>query len=151
MRSVSIFAAGFLSALALVAAVGIIAHLHAEDWLVGSGVAIHISGGHHCNSFTAGIGIEHRISETWRAAAGLYDNSNCNVSAYTAGVWLPLRFDRIRLGALGGLVTGYRASIMPVGGLAASYEARRWGSNLIYIPPVGNSGNVLWWQFKVPF
>lgn len=131
--------------------VGFVAFCQAQTWIVGSGAALHLNGDPHCNSFTAGIGFERHVSRDWRAAFGVYDNSNCRTSAYGSAVWTPLHAGRWHLGAIGGFVTGYRMPVSPAAGLSTSYEAKRWGVNLIFIPPLKNSGNVLWLQAKVPW
>jgi len=124
----------------------------AQDYLIGSGVAIHLDGAKHCNWFTKGLGIEKSVSESWRIAAGYYDNSNCRDSFYLAGAWLPLRLGDLRLGVIGGGVTGYRAPILPAGGLVAAYEPGKYGVNVIFIPPAGESGQgVIWLQANLAF
>lgn len=117
----------------------------AQDWLVLSGVAVHLDG-KHCNDLTTGLGVEHN-----GYAAGFYRNSNCKWSAYAAKAWLPITAGHWRAGVLGGLVTGYATSpVLPVAALSITYEGRRYGLNLIGIPPSGNSGGgVIWAQLKV--
>lgn len=138
--------------LVALAVVGFVGFCKAQDWIVMSGLAKHLDGESHCNNhITKGGGFERRISGTWRAAGGIYDNSNCRLSAYAAAVWLPLRSGPWGFGGLAGGLTGYRMPVSPAGGLAATYEERRWGVNLIYIPPFKESGNVAWLQLKVPW
>lgn len=148
------FRRGMIAGAMIVAAlfVSLVACSSAQTWLVGSGVALHLDGAHHCNWFTKGAGIEHNIAGNWRLAAGVYDNSNCNMSVYAAAAWLPLSYGSLRFGLIGGAVTGYRASVTPAGGIVTGYERRRWGVNAILIPPSGESGSgVLWLQVKRAF
>lgn len=150
MRSASLFAAGLLCGLLLT--IGI--QGRTQDWLVGSGLVRHLNGGGHCNDrVTPGFGVEISRSANARVAAGIYDNSNCRVSSYAAYVWTPLHYGRLHVGALAGGVTGYsQYPVLPALALTAAYEARRWGVNLIYIPPFGDySANIAWLQVKIPW
>lgn len=141
MRSLGYLVAFLLGMAAAVAIQG-----HTQDWIVQNGLAIHFDGRDHCESTTPGLGIEHGDY-----SAGFYRNSNCRWSAYAAQSWTPLRMGPVRLGSIAGGVSGYGRPITPVAGLVASWEGSRYGMNLIYIPPVGDSGNVLWLQGKVRF
>lgn len=123
----------------------------AQDWLVVSGVAKHLDGDRHCNSTTAGVGLEKSLVENWTMTAGVYRNSQCRWSWYAAEAWLPLHFGSVHAGAIAGVVTGYRSSVMPAGGLALAIEGAELGLNVIFIPPYRDSGNVLWLQAKVRF
>lgn len=116
---------------------------HADDWLVVSGVAKHLDGQAHCNSTTSGLAWEHNDY-----IAGFYRNSNCRYSAYAAKSWLPLQYSHWRFGTVGGLATGYKYNLTPAGGLAATYELQHVGLNLLYVPQIQNSGNVLWASVK---
>lgn len=123
-----------------------------QSYAVVSGLAIHLDGEKHCNSFTSGLGVERPLFGTLRYAAGFYDNSNCRTSTYIAGAWLPLAPGNWHAGTIAGAVTGYRERILIAGGAVVSYERPKWGINLILIPPSGeSSAGVLWMQFKLPF
>ena len=136
------FAAGFVSCLLLILAVGLVAKLYAQDWVIGSGIPIHLDGEKHCNDrVTPGFGVE-----VHGYAIGVYDNSNCKTSFYAAKFWTPLKYGALKLGTLGGLATGYTAPVLPVGGFVAAVEGAVYKLNIIFIPPVGSSGNVLWFQ-----
>lgn len=121
----------------------------AEDWLVVSGLAKHLDGDRHCNSTTAGAGFERTQSANWRSTVGFYRNSQCRWSTYVAEAWMPLHFGQVHVGGIFGVVTGYRAQVMPAAGAAMGYEGKKYGLNLIFIPPYRDSGNVLWLQGKV--
>jgi hypothetical protein len=117
----------------------------AETWLVLNGIAQHLDRGSYCNNhLTPGLGIE---KDGW--AGGFYDNSNCRTSWYAAKYWLPLSVGPIKAGVIAGAVSGYSTSLIPAGGLAATYERKTWGVNLILIPPFSDSSpGVLWGQVK---
>lgn len=153
MRSALVFAAGFLSALLIVAGVGLWAGVKAQEtWVVFNGLAQHLNRGSYCNNhLTKGIGLE---QNQW--FIGVYDNSNCRTSAYAGRSWLPIQLQvsdwRVRAGYLVAGVTGYAAIPLPAFGLSASFERERWGANLIFIPPMSESSvGVLWLQAKVRF
>lgn len=146
MRSFPAFVLGFVSALVLVAAVGVLARAKADTWLVLNGLAQHLDSGSYCNNHvTKGLGVER---DGWQV--GFYDNSNCALSTYVAKSWLPVRIEPVRIGAILGAVSGYASYPLPAVGLAAAYERDRWGANLIFIPPMSESSvGVMWLQFKV--
>lgn len=117
----------------------------AETWMVVNGLAQHLDHNSYCNNhITKGFGIEH---SGW--SLGIYDNSNCNLSAYVAKSWLPLAVGSVRIGAIAGAVSGYANVPLPAAGLVATYERERWGTNLVFIPPFADSSpGVLWLQLK---
>ena len=138
----------FLLGCFVASAVWLAYYSSAQDALVVSGLAIHLDGGHHCNSVTEGLGWEHSQSENYRSQVGFYRNSNCRWSAYIAEAWLPLHVGNWRSGLIAGAVTGYRATITPVAGFVSAYQiTRHWGINAVTIPPSGESGKgVVWFQ-----
>lgn len=140
----AVIAAAFLAGLL----VGIGMTGKAADWLVGSGVAVHLDGKDYCNDITTGLGLE-TVEENVRSSVGFYRNSNCHWSAYIGRGWTPLHYGPVSLGVLVGAVTGYDMAITPVGALLASIEGKKLGLNVSYIPPLKDSGNVLWFQIKV--
>lgn len=139
------FAAGFVSALLMVAAVGVFGRAMSEEvWVVVSGLAKHLDHREHCNSVTSGLGLEAR-----GYAVGFYRNSNCRWSTYAAKTWLPLKVGEWKAGAISGVVTGYKNSLLPAAALALTYEQKGWGFNLIGVPPFKESaGGVVWAQLK---
>ena len=146
----AILLAAFL--LGLLAGVGLSGRT--QDYVVISGLALHLDGARHCNTYvTPGIGYEHALSKTWKLSVGAYDNSNCKLSSYVAGAWLPLKYGSFKLGTISGLVSGYNNSILPVAGLVLSYEPKnRIGLNFLFIPPAGDtSDGIFWAQFKFPW
>jgi hypothetical protein len=141
------FRQGFIAGAAFVAfclAVWVVAY--SQDWLVASGLAIHLDGEKHCNSITEGLGYERGDY-----AVGFYRNSQCKPSFYAARSWLPIQYRNLRLGITAGGVTGYGRPITPVAGLAATYEQKTWGIDLLYVPPFKGSGDVIWVTVKRRF
>lgn len=138
---------GYLIAFILGMAAMVAIQSWAQTYVIGSGVAFHLDNDSHCrNHFTPGLGLERAVSENWRLSLGAYSNSNCRLSKYIAAAWVPFRVAELKIGAIAGLVTGYREAVLPAAGLAATYEWKRYKLNVVYIPPVGSSGNVLWFQ-----
>lgn len=145
MRSLGYLLAFLLGMAAMVAIQG-----WSQSYAVVSGLAIHLDGEKHCNSFTSGLGVERPISGTVRYALGFFDNSNCRWSTYAALAWLPLTLGNWKAGTISGAVTGYRESLLPAAGAVLVYERPTWGLNLILIPPSGDSSaGVLWCQWKL--
>jgi hypothetical protein len=140
---------GALILFAVLTTLFVCALARAGDWLVVNGLAQHLDPGSHCHDHvTPGFGYELEFSRNWRASIGVYDNSNCNVSAYGALIHTPVHLGRLSVGWLAGAVSGYRAGAVPAAGFAAAYERGDWGLNTIFIPPFEGSGNVLWLQAK---
>lgn len=112
--------------------------------VLASGAAVHFSGGDTCASITPGVAVERHVGR-WVTVGGVYRNSNCARSLYLAECYMAWRLGLVTTGGCLGGVTGYRSAVSPAGGLAASYERLR----LLYIPPVGGTGNVLWANVEV--
>lgn len=93
------------------------------------------------NELNLGLACEWKYSERVRGSAGFYDNSSNNFSAYAAAVYSPVRLaPGVRLGVMGGLVTGYERKPwqpIPLGGLVLSAENARHGVNLTLLPAAG--------------
>lgn len=140
----------FLLGLAVGLLIAIACSGRSQDYLVVNGLVAHLQGTYCNNRITKGLGYEH-ADGAWRYAVGFYDNSNCRWSTYAAAAWLPLYLQsvNVRLGIIGGAVTGYTSSVTPAGGLALSSEEGRYGYNVIFIPPMSESSpGVFWLQFK---
>ena len=71
--------------------------------------AIHTQAGY--NGDTPGIGLLCPIANNTRFAVGTYHNSVRAQSNYAAAVWQPLQLGPVRVGAMTGVVTGYRRDI----------------------------------------
>jgi hypothetical protein len=100
------------------------------------------------NQRNFGIGYERSVSGNWRIAAGAYDNSMYKVSAYAGGVCAPFQAGGVRLGAMAGVITGYRTGPVPIVVPTVLLEAKTVGANVLLVPI---SGGVVGVQFKVRF
>lgn len=124
--------------------------LSQERWITAHGIAVHLSPGDHCNSITTGLGAEYG-SRDWRTVGGFYRNSNCRWTVYAGEAWTPIHWGAVSFGAVAGVATGYVLPITPAAGPTITYEGKRYGANVVYIPPYGSGGNVLWAGLKWKF
>lgn len=85
------------------------------------------------NETNPGIGIEHDTGE-WRQMAGVYLNSIRRTTVYALLGYTPLHLDRLSVGAVGGMVTGYFAEVLPAVGLIATLQFECIGINIIAVP-----------------
>lgn len=125
----------------------------AESWLVGTVGSYHVERKDYCE-VNSGVGFEH--GDRVRFVAGTYHNSLCDTSNYVGVAWFPLQSANWRLGTALLAITGYdkgerseRATIAPLPTLA--YEGRRFGANLILIPPYDDFKGALGLQIKWRF
>lgn len=142
------FAAGFVSCVLLVCAIGWLARVKAEDWAVATCCSYHFDR-HGQNQDNLGIGFEHRASERWAAIGGYYKNSLYRDTFYAGGMFTPWRSGALGFGLTLGLATGYTSYPIPLVVPTLSIEGDRVGVNLLYMPVV--SGGVAGLQFKVRF
>lgn len=90
------------------------------------------------NNRNFGIGIEYRISPVNSFTLGNFGNSDHMRSRYIGWYWLPIDFNRVRLGAVFGALDGYPH--MRKGGWflaaipTASIEYGNFGLNLLFMP-----------------
>jgi len=114
------------------------------DAMLGS---YHINPDRHFEDFNPGVGLECTISPQWAAAAGYFRNSLLRPSFYGGAVFAPesLHWGAARLGAMGGVISGYNYGRFGVGenhrtGLVLTptviLERGRFGANLIVVPPI---------------
>lgn len=80
-----------------------------------------------------GIGIE-RDAGGLRQMVGVYRNSIRRTSVYALAGYVPLRIDRLRMGVVGGAITGYEIPVAPAVGLLASLQFNHYGVNIIIVP-----------------
>lgn len=96
-----------------------------------------------------GLGIEHG-GEAFRLIAGAYRNSLCESSSYAGVSYAPLKRGHYRFGVAGAAFTGYLdrpvLAVLPV----LAYEERRWGMNLIILPPWDLFSGAIALQLKWP-
>jgi hypothetical protein len=114
------------------------------DFMIGSH---HIHPDRHFDDFNPGVGLECSINRRWAAAAGYFRNSLDRPSFYAGALATPELTDWhwVRLGAMGGIISGYNYGRFGVGGdhrtgllLApvAITQFGRFGMNFILVPPI---------------
>lgn len=85
-----------------------------------------------------GLGLEYRIDDAWSATAGRYLNSDDTYSNYIGAYYQPWRLGSVKLGAAGGLFSGYPKAFnggwFPAVLPTASWESRHWGLNVAIVP-----------------
>lgn len=149
------FAAGFLSCLLLIAAVGVVAKAVAETWAVVTVASWHYASEKDYEENNYGLGFEHPVSENLRLASGVYRNSHRRDSLYFGLAWAPLRFENWRGGLAAMLVGGYETkenqellkALFPV----ISYEEKRFGINIPLIPETKYNAGLVALQLKWKF
>lgn len=150
MRPVVAVTLGALFWAVLFVVVGVFHQSKADTWVSFGGVSHHLSDGNY-NERNGGLGIEHDLSKNWRLMAGMYKNSFRRDSLYVGGGYLPLRIGPVRLGAAGGMFSGYGENAVFAAMGAAMIESKRWGLNILYMPKYSGQGGLLAFQFKVKF
>jgi hypothetical protein len=110
-------------------------------------------GSHHIHpynqfdDFTPGVGFECSVTPQWAASFGYFRNSLDRPSFYAGALYTPqfAHWGWIRLGAMGGIISGYNFGRFGVGssnrtGLvlapAAIAQYGRFGLNVILVPPI---------------
>ena len=125
---------------------------YADTWIVGTVASIHYNADKKYEERNYGVGIEQDLAENWRAAAGVYRNSNRRDSLYFGLGWHPLKWGNWKLGAAFLLVGGYETPDRPELVKAAfpvlTYEQDRWGANVAFIPQVKDNPGLVGFQIK---
>jgi hypothetical protein len=114
------------------------------DFMIGS---YHVNPDKHFEDFDPGIGIECKFKPQWAASVGYFRNSLLRPSFYAGAVYAPesLHWGWIRLGAMGGVISGYNYGRFGVGenhrtGLvlvpSAILDFGRFGANILLVPPI---------------
>lgn len=114
-----------------------------ETSLVISGISYHFERAKKYNEQNFGLGLEHRLSENWRAGAGWYRNSFYRTSWYAGATYAPLAIGPVRLGMSLGVVTGYYKDpdrVLPMVVPTLSVEGGGWGANMVVMPPSKQTG-----------
>lgn len=89
------------------------------------------------NNDTPGIGVLCELANNTRITAGTYFNSYRRQSNYAAIVWQPVHFGNVKVGVLGGAVTGYRKDAgmaIPMAAFAASVPVEKIELHVAVIP-----------------
>ena len=114
------------------------------DFMIGS---YHVNPDKHFEDFDPGIGVECKFKPEWAASVGYFRNSLLRPSFYAGAVYAPefLHKGWIRLGAMGGVISGYNFGRFGVGenhrtGLvlvpSAILDFGRLGANILLVPPI---------------
>jgi|SRR5271165_1816172 len=115
------------------------------DLMIGSH---HIHPNREFDDFNPGAGLECSMTPQWAAALGYFRNSLDRSSFYVGALYTPkfAQWRWLRLGAMGGIITGYNYGRFGIGGpnnrtgpvLApvAITQFGRFGVNVILIPPI---------------
>jgi hypothetical protein len=116
----------------------------AADVMIGSH---HIHPYRHFDEFNPGVGIECSITPQWAAVVGYFRNSLDRPSFYAGALYTPefAHWRWFRLGAMGGVISGYNFGRFGVGSNGrtgpvfaptAITQFGRFGMNFILIPPI---------------
>lgn len=96
------------------------------------------------------VALQIPINEEWRLVGGQYENSLYQPSRFAAAMWLPIRGEHWRVGAMAGAVDGYdpddRSKPVALASPVIAYERRKWG--LEFLP---FNGDVLTLLLKLRF
>jgi len=114
------------------------------DFMIGSH---HIHPYRHFDEFNPGVGVECSLAAQWAASAGYFRNSLDRPSFYAGAVYTPqyAHWGWFRLGAMGGVISGYNFGRFGVGSKnrtgavlapTAITQFGRFGVNFILIPPI---------------
>lgn len=92
------------------------------------------------NNHTSGLGVICAgPRENVRIVAGGYYNSLRRDSYYAGFVYQPMTFGTLRLGAMGGLVSGYQTRVVPMAAAVASLPIGKTEWHLTLVPPAYES------------
>ncbi len=114
--------------------------LAAEDslWVTSGLRSWHTNEGYwHYRQNNDGIGLSYEMPHEINIVAGTYMNSDNNRTNYLGAIYQPVDFFGVHLGVLGGFFSGYTSArlttpLIPM----ASYEYRRVGINLFWVPSI---------------
>ena len=131
-----------------------------QNWLQTGFLSYHLNRDQahtrHFREQNYGIGFEHKLSEDSSLSIGYYRNSLDRNSFYAGYNWSPINAGAVKLGVIGGVISGYPAlnkggafpMLLPV----ASLEGKAVGINLTYVPRMKDVSSVVALQlkFKIP-
>jgi len=115
------------------------------DLMIGS---YHIHPNRQFDDFNPGIGLECALTPQWAVPVGYFRNSLDRPSFYAGALYTPkfARWRWLRLGAMGGIITGYNYGRFGIGGSnnrtgpllapVAITQFGRFGVNIVLIPPI---------------
>ena len=122
----------------------------------------HVRPYRHLDEFNPGIGFECAFTPQWASSIGYFRNSLDRPSFYAGAVYAPqyMRWRWLRLGAMGGVISGYNFGRFALGSRhrtgvvvvpAVVTEFRRFGINFILIPPIRESNLPLTVGIQIKF
>lgn len=82
-----------------------------------------------------GIGLEY-IKGNVGYMAGTFVNSVNRQSTYVMVSNTPVHISNMHVGVVGGAITGYKDSVVPIGGVLVSFRFKQAGINLVFVPEV---------------
>ena len=115
------------------------------DLMIGS---YHIRPYRHFDEFNPGVGVECSVTRQWAASLGYYRNSLDRPSFYAGAIYAPqfAHWGWFRLGAMGGIISGYNYGRFGLGGPnnrtgpviapVAITQFGRFAVNFILVPPI---------------
>jgi hypothetical protein len=131
------------------------------DLMLGS---YHIRPYRHFDDFNPGVGFECSLTSQWASSIGYFRNSLDRPSFYAGAVYTPelIHWRWFRLGAMGGIISGYNFGRFGVGpknrtgavlAPTAVTQFGRFGMNFILIPPIheNNLPFTVGFQLKIRF
>jgi hypothetical protein len=119
---------------------------HAADMLLTlSAWSYHLDRSKHYNERNYGLGLQYQTTDTTRAVVGCYRNSFYDRSCYAGMLWRPsaLSFDRLHLGLMGGVVTGYQRTLIGALPVATFDVTKRVELSLTGCPGVNGSPGLI--------
>ena len=110
----------------------------------------HIRPYRHFDEFNPGVGFECSFTRQWASSIGYFRNSLDRPSFYAGAVYTPqlMHWRWFRLGAMGGIISGYNFGRFGVGSKnrtgavlapTAVTQFGRFGMNFILVPPIRES------------
>lgn len=107
-------------------------NIHAHHWNREAASKLNL------NEVNPGVGLEF-VEGDYRKMIGFYRNSDRNTSAYALLAWAPVKIGVVKLGAFGGMVTGYESPYLPVAGATAIVEiTEKVNLNITAIPTISS-------------
>ena len=137
MRTNQRLALALITAGTILIGIGSCGLARAETVVTTGWVSKHYGGDREYNERNIGIGVQRQVAESWSVTAGVYENSISRTSFYVGAAWTPISLGPVRLGAFGGLATGYDDAVVPFAGPLAELRLGRLMVQGVVIPPVG--------------
>jgi hypothetical protein len=109
-----------------------------EIWVTAGFHTYHFQTDQHLRNDNPGVGLEYRYSSNGGIAAGIFNNSDWQVTRYAAWQYQPIQSGKAKVGVVVGLFDGYpkvrNGGWFPAVIPAATFEYQRIGANLVVVP-----------------